>query len=638
MCGMVGHLAHYCPDAVGHEAPHANAEWLSLEGRKANQEIIGDLQELLIHSGWVSRVRGLCRLCAERPMLLKLANEWRDNEGRSLLSLAVARNLRTSIQLLWASGICCGIDRGDKNSYFILMKACDAYHRERKYDWFTGKSELAARLEREGGMVDAFLRVSLMWNCTDDLDLHVVCPSGEEIYYAHNRSGCGGELDVDMNASDPYSRSPVENVVWAGDDAPVGNYRILVNNYCHRSGLQVVPFVVEVAVQGEEPLRIEGSWPHPDPSQSKAVVHNFRYDPAEVHEAGQQDAEQEEEEDDEGEDAAVVEHMNRLAGTGGSADSLAQLMWLILRGRDPALLDLCISLGLHDPVAHASSCVSPQWCFLQAVWAHNLRAAERLLAACGKRIDINHNYRWDVIPWDETVAQMCWRECHGDERRDRPWMRALAWLAARGADFSRVKLNFHRWWKPFFLQESQIRTYNRLVWHLSDENGWTAKTKSAAAYLARVVRRLANWGAHIPEDLDPDFEGEIAWGVNGRRPPNATSFCHGSLDCGLVQAAVRDGKLTNRAHIMAVLCCLWKEHPEVKAPLRCHILRFLYPHLGRGRLAYAALQVSEGGRIKGPENERVECTYDSPPPRGYVCGRCRQAGHWRKFCPRGRST
>jgi len=98
--------------------------------------------------------------------------------------------------------------------------------------------------------------------------------------------------------------------------------------------------------------------------------------------------------------------MNKLAGTRGSADTFAQVIWLVLRRCDTALLNVCLALGLED-CRHLdpSTCVTPQWCFLQAIWASNLQVAKMLRSVCGKEIDVNHRYRWDVIPsWHRCVG------------------------------------------------------------------------------------------------------------------------------------------------------------------------------------------------------------------------------------------
>jgi hypothetical protein len=89
--------------------------------------------------------------------------------------------------------------------------------------------ELRARLEREGAR-SSDVQVSLMWNNYNDLDLHVVCPSGERIHGGNRKSSCGGELDVDANVR-PDSRKPVENVVWPEGQAPAGTYQVFVHYY-----------------------------------------------------------------------------------------------------------------------------------------------------------------------------------------------------------------------------------------------------------------------------------------------------------------------------------------------------------------------------------------------------------------------
>ena len=89
--------------------------------------------------------------------------------------------------------------------------------------------ELKERLEREGAR-SSDVQVSLMWNNFNDLDLHIVCPSGERIHGGNKISKCGGELDVDANVR-PESKKPVENVYWPEGTAPAGQYQVYVHHY-----------------------------------------------------------------------------------------------------------------------------------------------------------------------------------------------------------------------------------------------------------------------------------------------------------------------------------------------------------------------------------------------------------------------
>ena len=90
-------------------------------------------------------------------------------------------------------------------------------------------SELRARLEREGAQ-SSDVQISLMWNNYNDLDLHVLCPSGERIHGGNKTSACGGELDVDANVR-AETRKPVENVFWEDGKAPAGRYQVYVHYY-----------------------------------------------------------------------------------------------------------------------------------------------------------------------------------------------------------------------------------------------------------------------------------------------------------------------------------------------------------------------------------------------------------------------
>jgi uncharacterized protein YfaP (DUF2135 family) len=86
----------------------------------------------------------------------------------------------------------------------------------------------------EGGPVlgTGDVQITLRWSGTADLDLHVIDPFGEEIWFGNEFSQSGGELDVDANAGcDDIMSSPVENVYWPTNGAPNGTYQIEVVYY-----------------------------------------------------------------------------------------------------------------------------------------------------------------------------------------------------------------------------------------------------------------------------------------------------------------------------------------------------------------------------------------------------------------------
>jgi hypothetical protein len=72
------------------------------------------------------------------------------------------------------------------------------------------------------------VQVTVVWDAPSDVDLHVVEPSGEEIFYGHSGSATGGQLDVDSNAGCTIDGRQVENVRWPGR-APGGSYTVRVD-------------------------------------------------------------------------------------------------------------------------------------------------------------------------------------------------------------------------------------------------------------------------------------------------------------------------------------------------------------------------------------------------------------------------
>jgi len=120
-------------------------------------------------------------------------------------------------------------------------------------------------LEREGAQ-SSDVQISLMWNNYNDLDLHVVCPSGERIHGGNKKSACGGELDVDANVR-AETRKPVENVFWEEGKAPAGTYQVYVHHYKkHQKRKSKDPTKFQVIVTpGGEPLEYNGELSSGDP-------------------------------------------------------------------------------------------------------------------------------------------------------------------------------------------------------------------------------------------------------------------------------------------------------------------------------------------------------------------------------------
>ena len=117
--------------------------------------------------------------------------------------------------------------------------------------------EIARRVARAGGKTGE-VQFSLAWDTRTDLDLHVLTPKREHIFFRQPRVDSGGFLDVDMNVQGE-STEPVENVQFSKARRPVrGRYKILVDLYRDRSGGQATKFTVRVKI-GQNVRTVSGS-------------------------------------------------------------------------------------------------------------------------------------------------------------------------------------------------------------------------------------------------------------------------------------------------------------------------------------------------------------------------------------------
>ena len=97
------------------------------------------------------------------------------------------------------------------------------------------------------------VQVSVSWDVPSDVDLYVVEPSGEEIFYGNRSSATGGQLDLDSNAACGGQDVRNENITWPDDPAPRGDYQVRVN-YWDNCGQARTSYVVTVQVRGQ-PVR-----------------------------------------------------------------------------------------------------------------------------------------------------------------------------------------------------------------------------------------------------------------------------------------------------------------------------------------------------------------------------------------------
>jgi hypothetical protein len=96
------------------------------------------------------------------------------------------------------------------------------------------------------------LQVSLSWDQPNDVDLHLVEPDGEEIYYGTDYSSNGGVLDLDSNPGCSIDGVQNENITYSDESTvETGTYIVRVDLY---DGCNVLPqtnYIVTARLNGE---------------------------------------------------------------------------------------------------------------------------------------------------------------------------------------------------------------------------------------------------------------------------------------------------------------------------------------------------------------------------------------------------
>ena len=103
------------------------------------------------------------------------------------------------------------------------------------------------------------VQVSISWDSPADVDLHVVEPGTEEIYWGNPTSAAGGVLDLDSNAACGSDGPRNENITYPSVTPPSGTYTVRVDHWANCGAAQT-KYVVTVLVAGHAPQTYSGTF------------------------------------------------------------------------------------------------------------------------------------------------------------------------------------------------------------------------------------------------------------------------------------------------------------------------------------------------------------------------------------------
>lgn len=126
----------------------------------------------------------------------------------------------------------------------------------RPYAFGTGSNSVVLRdgetvsrvqfFEANAGKAQARLRVLLSWDTPGtDLDLHVISPDGQHVFYGHRVARNGGALDVDVTTG--YGPE-----IYANPAPPPGVYHVYVNYYGRGGDDARAMTLAQVAIVSQE--------------------------------------------------------------------------------------------------------------------------------------------------------------------------------------------------------------------------------------------------------------------------------------------------------------------------------------------------------------------------------------------------
>lgn len=120
------------------------------------------------------------------------------------------------------------------------------------------------------------LQVSLSWDQENDVDLHLIEPNGEKIYFGHAMSMNYGELDVDSNPACNIDNINNENIFYDEELSIIeaGEYEVLVDLWSNCNIEDDTSYTIVAYYNGVLLPTSEGSNPHTGILSEEDESHN----------------------------------------------------------------------------------------------------------------------------------------------------------------------------------------------------------------------------------------------------------------------------------------------------------------------------------------------------------------------------
>jgi hypothetical protein len=132
-----------------------------------------------------------------------------------------------------------------------------------------GKS-MDQALEGAGADIDPNM-ITLQWHNHADLDLHLICPDGTEVYFGR-KTACNAQLNVDQNVSGQVD-NPVENITWGKNSMPRGHYKAYVRLFGRNDATDPsIDYTIRLKRRGQPDKTIPG---HVDDVNNQQQIMEF---------------------------------------------------------------------------------------------------------------------------------------------------------------------------------------------------------------------------------------------------------------------------------------------------------------------------------------------------------------------------